>query len=888
MLNALARRLVTLSHSRRRPVLAAALLLAALSLTEVMTNLGMNTNTDALFDDDLDFRRIEKAYDKQFPADQDLILALVNAPTKMQATQAADRLAAKLAPHTELFTDVRTPEGGPFFAHNGLLYLTPTELDDLSANLAKAQPLLGAIASDRSARGLFHLLGLAFDEAGEGNPATLGLAPAADQAADVIGRVREGKSGAIDWTALLSGLAPPDQAPRSFVLVQPHLDSEALAQGGAASDEIRRVAAEIGLTPEHGYRVRLTGQVPLDDDEFSTVAKGTGISGVVAVLFVAGLLYAALGSIAVVFAAVTMLMLGLIFTLAWASLSVGELNLISVAFAVMFVGIAVDFAIQFLMRYRAERHAGLPLREAVVATGDAMAQPLLLAAVATAVGFFSFLPTAYRGVAQLGIIAGGGMLIALVLTFVFLPALLRTFKAGPERAPIGYAWALPLNRWLITHRRWVAAGTGALTLAAVIVLPRLTFDFDPLKLKDPTSESMSAVLEIMDDTWATPNTLSVLTPSPEAARAMADKLGELPEVRETLTVFSMIPEDQDTKMQALDDLALLLGPAFESKPGAPPNPADTIAAAEDSRRKAQAFIATGGTAPEMAPLKIAAEKYVKALDGLLANPNPEVLAGLSSGLVGNLDEALAPLKDALSPTKVTIDNLPEDILASWIAADGRYRVQVYPKGDARDIHVIENFVKAVRAVAPDAIGPPVVIYETGRIVTQAFERAATLALVSITVLLFVVLRRVGDVIRVLTPLLLAALFTLSTSAATGMSLNFANIIGLPLLLGVGVTFPIYMVSAWRDGEAMLLTSPAARAVIFSALTTAAAFGSLAISGHPGTAGLGLLLSLALAFTLAMTLIVLPAQLGPPPAPDRRRPGRWRRGKKHRAGATAAL
>ncbi len=887
MLNTLARRLVTLSHGRRWPVLAAAVLLVALSLTEVMANLGMNTNTDALFDDDLDFRRIEKAYDKQFPADQDLIIALINAPSKMQATQAADRLAAKLAPRTELFKDVRTPEGGPFFAHNGLLYLTPAELDDLSANLAKAQPLLGAIAADRNARGLFRLLGLAFEAAGEGNPAALGLVPAAQQAADVITGTRDGNTAAIDWTALLAGLSPPDQAARSFVLVQPHLDSEALAQGGAASDAIRSMATEIGLTPEHGYRVRLTGQVPLDDDEFSTVAKGTGISGVLAILFVAGLLYAALGSLSVVFAAVVMLMIGLVYTLAWASLSVGELNLISVAFAVMFVGIAVDFAIQFLMRYRAERHDGQALREAVIATGGAMAQPLLLAAVATAVGFFSFLPTAYRGVAQLGIIAGGGMLIALLLTFTVLPALLRTFRAGPERAPIGYAWALPLNTWLITHRRWVAVGTGVLTLAAVIVLPRLTFDFDPLKLKDPTSESMSAVLEIMDDTWATPNTLSILTPSPEAAVAMADKLGALPEVRETLTVFSMIPEDQDAKIQALDDLALLLGPAFESQPGAPPKPEETIAAAEDSRRKAQAFLATGGTAPEMAPLKTAAEKYVAALNGLLANPTPGVMERLSRALVGNLDEALMPLKNALSPQKVTIDNLPEDILASWIAADGRYRVQIYPRGDARDIHVIENFVKAVRAVAPDAIGPPVIIYETGRIVTDAFERAATLALVSITILLFVVLRRIGDVIRVLTPLLLAALFTLATCAATGLSLNFANIIGLPLLLGVGVTFPIYMVSAWRDGEDMLLTSPAARAVIFSALTTAGAFGSLALSGHPGTAGLGILLSMALAFTLLMTLIVLPAQLGPAPhIPERRRFGRRWRGKKHRTMAAA--
>jgi hopanoid biosynthesis associated RND transporter like protein HpnN len=876
MLSSFARRLVTLSQRRHWPTLAAALLLAALGLAAAATDLGMNTDTDALFDADLPFRQAEKAYDRQFPADQDLILVLIDAPSKMQAQRAADRLAAALAPHDELFREVRTPEGGPFFAHNGLLYLTPKELDELSTNLAQAQPLLGAIAGDRSARGLFRLLTLAFDAAGEGNTAALGLAPAAQQAATVIDAVRAGRPAAIDWTALLSGLSPQDQAPRSFVLVQPHLDSEALAQGGAASAEIRRIAADIGLTSDRGYRVRLTGDVPLNDDEFSTVAQGTGVSGALAIGLVGLLLYLALGSIRVVLAAVATLAVGLIYTLAWAALAVGELNLISIAFAVMFVGIAVDFSIQFLMRYRAERHGGLALREALIETGAAMARPLLLAAVATAVGFFSFLPTAYRGVAQLGVIAGGGMLIALALTFTVLPALLRAVKPGAEPAAVGYDWAAPLNRWLVVHRRRVLGATALAAVAALAVLPRLTFDFDPLKLKDPKSESMAAVLEIMDDPWATPNTLNVLAPTLDAAKALADRLGALPEVRETLTVQDLIPENQDEKRAILDDLALLLGPALEAAaPREPPAPEQVMAAAEEARRKAQGFLEGAGSSPEMAPLRTAAQRLVAALDGLRAAPEPTVFAALSSALVGNLDEALAPLRDALSPQPVTLASLPEDVLASWIAADGRYRVQVYPRGDARDIKVIGRFVTAVRSVAPDAMGPPVIITETGRIVTQAFERAAALALLSITVLLFVVLRRAADVVRVLTPLLLAALFTLATCAATGLSLNFANIIGLPLLLGVGVTFPIYLVAAWRDGEERLLAAPAARAVVFSALTTAAAFGSLAFSGHPGTAGLGILLSIALGFTLLMTLIVLPAQLGPPPPAAERGRAKYR-------------
>jgi predicted RND superfamily exporter protein len=200
--------------------------------------------------------------------------------------------------------------------------------------------------------------------------------------------------------------------------------------------------------------------------------------------------------------------------------------------------------------------------------------------------------------------------------------------------------------------------------------------------------------------------------------------------------------------------------------------------------------------------------------------------------------------------------------ASWIAKDGRYRVQVFPKGDGRDITQLTHFLKAVRTVAPDASGPPVIIHETGRIVTRAFLVAGVLGLISITILLFAILRRAADVGRVLAPLVLAALLTLGTCAAAGFQLNFANIIALPLLLGVGVTFPIYMVSAWRDGERLLLTSPAGRGMFYSALTTASAFGSLMLSRHPGMRGMGELLTMSLAYTLLATLLFLPALLGP--------------------------
>jgi hopanoid biosynthesis associated RND transporter like protein HpnN len=399
-------------------------------------------------------------------------------------------------------------------------------------------------------------------------------------------------------------------------------------------------------------------------------------------------------------------------------------------------------------------------------------------------------------------------------------------------------------------------------LVAAAALPRLVFDFDPLKLKDPHTESMSTALELMDDPLINPNSLSVLVKTPEEAKTLAAKLSELPEVNHAITIFDVVPEDQDAKLAAIEDIALLAGPVLQ--PGAsraPPTFDEMVAAARSARAEAQAYL---NTPDAKDPLKAAAQHFLTTVDRLLDKPDAATFDKLSASFVTGFDEAMTPLTQSLAPSAVTLDDLPAELRATFVSKDGRYRVQAFPKATGGSSADLTRFLKSVQTVAPDAIGAPVVIYESGRIVTHAFLLAAVLAIVAITIVLFIVFRNIADVARVLAPLLLAGALTLGTCAVTGLALNFANIIALPLLLGVGVTFPIYFVSAWREGESLLLASPAGRGMLYSALTTAAAFGSLAISTHTGTASMGILLTMALAYTLLATLIVLPALLGNAP------------------------
>ena len=855
------------SFSRRRPffVLAATALTVGLAILGVARDLTFNTDTRALFDRDLSFRIAEREFETQFPNDYDLTIAVIDGPTAQSTRTAAARLTAILKDRTDVFESVRSPEGGTFFDRNGLLYLSVEELDSLAAELAAAQPLLGAIATDRNARGMFRLFDLVYTAAARGETGVDAFSNTANQAADVIEKSLTGAEAQMNWDALFSALSPSGSS-RTLVITKPVIDIGALQQGEIAARTIRAAALELSLKPEAGYQVRLTGQIPLNDDEFATVAEGTGLAGLIALSLVTILLFIALGSGRVVGITAVTLVAGLALTMGWATLSVGELNLISVAFAIMFVGLAVDFSIQFCTRYRAEIFAESDTPEgkahALDATGKLMARPLSLAATATAIGFFSFLPTEYRGVSQLGVIAGGGMLIALLLNFTALPALLSLVRPRGETDHIGYTWAIPFNRVLIERRRIVLALAVVCALVAIAALPRLVFDFDPLKLKDPESESMATALDLMNDPLINPNTLNVIVENKDDVGPLADRLTAIPEVSHTITVFDLVPAEQDEKLTILDDLYLILGPALEPVATDEPTPDAIRAAAAQAESSVRSYLVSDHAAGD---LQRTAQRLAPLLMRVATETDDATTNLLSSAFLKGFDAALAPLEAALNAERVSLNDLPDDIRSSFITRDGRYRIQIAPADPRPDIETLERFVHAVRDVAPNAIGDPVVIYETGALVTRAFASAAIFAVIAITLLLVVVMRRAADVLRVLAPMTLAAVLTLGTCAAVGFHLNFANVIALPLLLGVGIAYPIYFVTAWRAGEENLLAAPSGRAMVFSALTTTAAFGSLALSTHIGTASMGILLTIAMAYTLIATLIVLPALLGRTPA-----------------------
>ena len=353
-------------------------------------------------------------------------------------------------------------------------------------------------------------------------------------------------------------------------------------------------------------------------------------------------------------------------------------------------------------------------------------------------------------------------------------------------------------------------------------------------------------------------TAEILAPSLDQANDMAKILQALPEVARAITLASFIPEGQDQKLTAIKEKASLLHDNLHpAQVKALPTDAEIVSSLE----------ATAGSLGALASQRQgtgshAAKNLSEALSNL-AKASAETRERAADVLIPPLDITLENLRMSLNPDRITLDNLPPDLVRQWKTPDGRARVSVAPKGDANNTEVLQRFVDAVLKVEPTATGEAVGIQKAGETVVRAFIEAGIWALLSIAILLWLFLRRLRDVGLTLFPLILAATVTLEICSAIGFKLNFANIIALPVLLGLGVAFKIYYIVAWRQGQTDLLASPLTRAVFFSGLTTAVAFGSLWASNHPGTSSMGQLLALSLACTMAAAILFQPLLMGPP-------------------------
>src|SRR4030088_2191427 len=484
------------ARNRWTTVIAGALLMLGAAAFDA-ARFSINTDIEGLISQNLPWRQRDLELSKAFP--KKAILIVVKATTSENAERATSALAQALSKNPDSFPTVDQLDSGDFFERNGLLFESPADVRNIAEQLTRGQPLIAAHAGDPSLRGVMTALSFAAEGVRAGRIRLEQLAWPLSLADRTLSNVLSGKPATFSWQELLPSQPPPAKQLRNLIGVQPTLDFAELQPGRKAEEGIRRAAADVDLQNKFGATADLTGEVPMNDDQFSVIRYSAVRDTLTAVFGVLIILWLALRSWKIIAAVFFSLMVGLAATAALGLALVTSFNLISIALFVLFVGLGVDFGIQFSVRYRAERHEHIDLYQALRWAARKAGDPLSLAGAATAVGFFAFLPTSYRGLSELGLIAGCGMLVGFACAITLVPASLALLKPPGEPAPVGFRSLARFDDFFQRHRIAVIVGTFLVVLAGIPLLFHLQFDFNPVDLQSPDSPSVITYRELQSE-----------------------------------------------------------------------------------------------------------------------------------------------------------------------------------------------------------------------------------------------------------------------------------------------------------------------------------------------------------------------------------------------------
>ncbi|MEM9810602.1 MAG: MMPL family transporter, partial [Pseudomonadota bacterium] len=808
--------------------------MAALATWQVASRLAISTDTSEMISPDTPFRQASAAVNAAFPKLSEQVLVVVDAATPDEASAFTDELAQRLRGRPEVVALLAGP-AEPFFQRNGLLYLDVTELEDLLSKLTKAAPLLERLGPDPSVATLFDALADASEQDSDFGTDQETL----DALYASLAHVLSDEDAVLSWQSLLS----PDEDPASRILftIQPALEYERLRPAQSVKDAILAAAETVRRETGLAAEVMITGDPVLRTEELDAVSRGIGGAFALSGVLVAVLLFSALRSKLMVAACLVSIVLSVLLTAGIAVTLFDQLNLISVAFTVLMVGLGADFAIHLLVHLREALGQGIATRTAFYRTARKIGTALVLTAPTTALAFFSFAPTAFIGMNQLGVIAGLGVLIAFLVAMTVIPALMgllpsRLGRRALSAVPLEGQSARVLDRLVLPLGILVAA----LGIGSLLLLPQARFDADPMALRAQSAPSVIAINKIADEDGASPYRLSVLTADEAATRRLAETLSEAPSVESTRHLFSFIPEDQDLKLALIDAASVGLSFALMGQ-------GETGHALDDTVVRLTQGLGQGTSA--------AGAEFLDALTKM----STDEISAAAPRIFKFWPRQREALTQQLQASFVTTDSLPGALTERYAGTDDLYRIEILPEGGADTVDERRVFVNEVLAIAPDAAGSARSALAAGDIIGRSMIQASVTAGVLVSVLVLIVLRSVRLLVVLLIPLILAGSLTTATGTLLGLPYNFANVLVLPLIIGIGIDSGIHLAVHTQRGHTGLhaLRGPTGRAVLYSALTTIASFGSLIVSEHRGTSSMGALLTIGMVWVLATMLFVLP-------------------------------
>lgn len=833
------------------------LLLSSLSLYYVKDHLGVNNNSAEMLSPDLPFQKDTKRFDTAFPQNADTIIFIVEAATPEETAIASKQLLNSLKNSSHYFESSYIPEDNAFFRQQALLYLSPEELEKLASNLTDAQPFIGYLTQNYSLTGLFTILTQALEQQDSVISQSLpALLNSINQA--IINTIRN-QSYHVSWQTILNPSKLANKT-RRIVIAKPKRDFHSMMPAAAAVKKAREITAQLSANMAN-LKIGITGDVVLQHEELESIGDGAVLSGIGSFILVFLILFRCFHSFKLLFATIITLLIGLSLTAGFAAIAIGHLNVISISFAALYIGLGVDFAIHVSLHYRegiAQKHSHfIAIKKALHSVGFS----LFLCALTTSIAFFAFVPTDYKGVSELGLISGVSMFISLGLSLVFLPALLSLLNLKKAHAFENSNQTSWIKTVPLRYKKTIRSISILLAIACLFAIPYITFDSNPVDMRNPNSPSVIAFKNLLKSTTDSPYALNALCKNIEETHSLVQKLKQLPTVSNTVTLTDLVPSDQEDKLFTIEDLNMILGPQL-SQFDSTLAPSDTPKVLSEFQNTLSSVLKnnqSGISAEILQALSHSIGQYQAALQ---QSTDPAQLnKRLDDSILGLLPHTISTLSQSLTAYEFNLDSLPDYIRNQWLSPTGIYRVMILPKQDLNIPANLKQFALDVQSVAPAAVGLPVGDLASGQAVVNAFKMAFSFSFALITILLLLILKSLYKTLLVLGPLILASLLTCSVNVLLGIPFNFANIIALPLLLGMGVDSGIHIMHCLHEqleDNQHILQSSTARGVMFSSITTISSFISLALIPHFGIASMGITLAVGISFTLICTLIVLPA------------------------------
>ncbi len=875
-----------------RVIVAFSLLLSLLSLLYTKHSMEYLTGRDDLMPKNRQFFLNNATYNREFGG-PDEIVAVMESGDREQATLFGERLEQALRKEKGRFSDIFFPGGLPFFRKNGLLFMPLADIKALKKNLLMAQPVLKALSASPSVQTLFTFLTgeidawLAGDRSSPVEQARLARITFMLEKLD-IGFSSFGKGGLsnLSLEGFFLGSGGEDSAfaragKMQILTVTPVEKSGSFVPAEEAIATVRREIELLKKLPEFkGVTVGLTGVPVLEHEEMTTSQRDITLATVVSLILTVILLLVAFRGLSTMLAAMISLGVAISLSFGFATLAVGHLNILSMVFAIMLIGIGIEYGIQVVLRYKEELALGMDEEEAIGQGLNRNIWAIVMAAATVAAAFLTFVATDFKGISELGIIAGGGVAICVLVTFTVLPALLvimarRRQARGAGRGAPGSSnpapsakHQAPVYTFLFGHPKGVLVVTALLCLASLYPVSRIVFDYNLMNLQAKGLESVTYAYKLMRSSENSGYFAVTMANSPQEVREKTKRLEALPEVDHVVSLLTFIPDQQQEKLAELAELRQELGevkPApYEEDLKVMELPA-VFEKFRDSVDKLTKLLAAEKRS-EARPVG----KFLGTLDSFFKGLEKEkdtnavgMLRDFQGGMFASLPQKIGMLKETLNAAPVTEADIPQELRKRFVGKTGKFALQIAPKKEIFDREPLEAYLKGVRSVAPAAAGEPVMVYESMTIMRESYETAFIYAFIAIVAILLLAFRSVVFALIGLVPLVVGLLFMVAGMWLCGISFNSANIIVLPLILGIAVDSGIYIINRFRreDETAVeVVTRSTGLGVIYNTLTIMASFGALMVAHHQGVFSIGAVMSLGMIACQFAFILVLPAIL----------------------------